>query len=137
MSLMIRGFTTGGVEVEHIRPEGSHRGVIPWAELRRQKIGDRDDDRYLILDCPEADCDTVSTVPIGGGSQPELGQRLHLHAMKGRFGGVPRAKWTRAKGEAKRFLRELGEPEGRFLLDDADEDDLLTDAPLKPGRAAR
>lgn len=68
----------GTIIIVHQGPGVLHRGVSKLASLAHPIIAGAPNLSMIELPCPDASCGWSSLWPIGGGADPEAGQRLHL-----------------------------------------------------------
>jgi len=101
-------FSAAGVHVLH--EEGGHEGDVAWADL-----GFNAAQRTATIACPV--CPSVSTWPVGGGADPEMGQRLFVHLVKRRQNKT----WLQSLAIAK-ALCDADEGPERWRLKGATED---------------
>lgn len=111
----------GSIDVWH--DERQHGGVINANDIKFvRRPDDTVDHDFIILECPVAQCDSMSVHPVSGGADPEAVQSLFAHAYKRERTGPLRDvdTWDKA---AKR-VRERAEAldgVGRFRLEGRNE----------------
>lgn len=106
----------GTIDVIHDDPGYGHTGTLNIADLKygSNSAGQEDtDDRFILLPCPAAGCNSVSIHPITGGADPDRIQKLAvIHRMARKdvsiaaaFNWVKDTSGTMERPDRFRFVR--------------------------------
>jgi hypothetical protein len=109
----------GTFEVRH--DERNHSGQVNLADCSfRTALNGTVDQSQLIVPCPVGGCNSHSLWPVGGGSDPEMGQRLFVHALRARAAG---RTWLQALAIQRTLVQTRDGGPDRWRLAGVDSED--------------
>lgn len=107
---------TNHVTVRHVAPSYDHTADLPLSAITYMKRPDgSDDDRYLVVPCPQPGCPGVCYVSANGGGNKFTEQELHLRYRVTRKGEGFRA----ARDRLQTLTAQMDPNPERFQFKDA------------------